>query len=216
VNALVRGHKVPERNVHRRVNALVRGHQVPELEAHRRVNALVRGHQVPELDRHRWLLVLLAGCAPPPSATETIEVPPLERYQACPLATKLGEFRVDLTAHYTAVSGSIAQAVVPGDVREVAETSGGCRLLRRRLLACPQPCGPGMTCGEAGRCLPYPDNLDAGTVTLAGLARPVKMQPDPTGRRYWDTTLPHPGYRAGANIRLQASGGELPAFTLGG
>ena len=128
----------------------------------------------------------------------------------------MGEFRVELTDSFTAVSGSVAQAVVPVDVRELVVESGGCRLLRRRQLACAPACGAGMTCGEGGRCLRYPDNLNAGTVSIGGLRGRVRMQPDPAGKRYFSTGLPHPGFTDGANIQLHASGGEVPAFSLAG
>ena len=143
--------------------------------------------------------------------------PPLASYRACSPERKVGEFRVELTASFTAVSGNIAEAVVPGDVRELVAESGGCRLLRKRQLTCVSGCGAGMTCGEGGRCLSYPDNLDAGTVRIGGLVRPVQMRPDPAGRRYFATGLPHPGFADGANIQLQASGAaRVPPFSLAG
>jgi hypothetical protein len=114
------------------------------------------------------------------------------------------------------VSGSIAEAPVPVDVRELVAASGACRLLRRRVLACDPVCTAGMTCGEAGRCRRYPDNLDAGTVGVTGLRCQVQMRPDPVSRRYFDTSLPHPGFAPGADIRLRASGAALPPFSLAG
>jgi hypothetical protein len=174
----------------------------------------------PRHTRIATMLVLALGACQgtgsPPVEPLPGPVEPLRSYQACPLAAKVGEIRVELGARATAVSGQIAAGVVPVQVREVVAEANGCRLLRRRQLFCDPPCASDSTCGDAGRCVPYPDNLDAGTITVAGLARAVKMRPDPTGRRYWDTTLPHPGFRTGADIRLWASGGQLPPFTLGG
>ena len=170
-------------------------------------------------------LLLLAACgssagdASSPTcrgpAASPPEAGPLP-YRACPLVAKVGEFRIERTERFTGVSGSVAEAIVPGDLRELVAETAGCRLLRRRLLACDPTCAPGMTCGDGGRCVRYPDNLDAGTVTLDGLLCPVTMRPDPTGRRYWDSTLPHPAFEAGAPIRLTASGGALPPFALAG
>ena len=51
---------------------------------------------------------------------------------------------------------------------------------------------------------------------MSGLLRPVKMEPDPAGRRYWDTNLPHPGFTPGANIHLRAAGAALAPFSLSG
>jgi hypothetical protein len=160
---------------------------------------------------------LLAACGGSPASPEPPPMgPPLAAYRTCPLDQKVGEFRVELTESFTAVSGSVAEAVVPVDLRELVVESGGCRLLRKRQLICNPACSAGMTCGEAGRCIRYPDNLDAGTVRIGGLARPVKMQPDPAGRRYFTTGLPHPGFADGANIQLQASGAAVPPFSLAG
>jgi hypothetical protein len=170
---------------------------------------------------------LLAGCGQgadpagrtavcrPPEPAET-PVTPVVSYRRCPLASKVGEFLVELGERFTAVSGSVAEAPVPVDVRELVAESGPCRLLRRRLLACDPTCTGGMTCGEAGRCLRYPDNLDAGTVGVTGLRCQVEMRPDADSRRYWNTTLPHPGYAPGVAIRLRASGAALPPFSLAG
>jgi hypothetical protein len=165
------------------------------------------------------LLAALAACqTPDTTSADPLPGPlePLRSYRACPQETRVGEVRIELGERATAVSGQIAAGVVPVQVREVVAEASGCRLLRRRQLFCDPPCAPDSTCGDNGRCLPYPDNLDAGTITVAGLARAVKMRPDPTGRRYWDTTLPHPGFHPGATIRLWASGAQLPPFSLGG
>jgi hypothetical protein len=169
--------------------------------------------------------VLWAGCGEqaPPSPPSCLAPPPAESLPAaavphrrCPLERKVGEFVVELGERYTAVSGGIAEAPVPVDVREVVAEAGSCRLLRRRQLACVPACGAGMTCADGGRCLRYPDNLDAGTVEVKGLRCQVQMRPDPTARRYSNTTLPHPGYTPGASIHLAATGADVPAFSLVG
>jgi hypothetical protein len=159
----------------------------------------------------------------PPSPATCLAPPPADSVPAasvphrrCPLERKVGEFLVEMGERYTAVSGGIAEAPVPADVREVIAEAGGCRLLRRRQLACFPACGAGMTCGDGGRCLRYPENLDAGTVEVKGLRCQVQMRPDPTARRYSNTTLPHPGYTPGASIHLAATGADVPAFSLVG
>jgi hypothetical protein len=171
-------------------------------------------------------LAALAGCgssgsAPPDAGGDGGATRPFV-YRSCGAGdaglagAKVGEFRVELGASFTAVSGSIAAGVVPGDVRDVVAEAAACRLLRKRRLACIPSCTTGFTCGEGGACIPYPENLGAGAVTVTGLARPVKMNPDPVGKRYWDTTLPHPGFEPAADIQLGAAGGELPPFALAG
>jgi hypothetical protein len=137
-------------------------------------------------------------------------------YRTCDLATKVGEFRVQLDESYTAVSGAVADGVVPGDVPELSTQSGGCRLLKRRNLFCNPRCQSDTTCGTQGQCVPYPAGRSAGTVTITGLARPAVMMPSALGKRYDDSKLPHPGFQPGASILLRAAGEELRAFALRG
>ena len=170
--------------------------------------------------------VLLASCgeqadrrprrrlsaAGPADTPATAAVP----YRRCPLASKVGEFLVERAERFTAVSGSIAEAAVPGDVRELVEEVGGCRLLRRRLLACFPACAGGMTCGEWGRCVRYPDNLDAGTVGGEGLRCPVRcaptLPPAGTGTRRCLIRLSS----RGPPFTSPRAGARCPAFSLVG
>jgi hypothetical protein len=162
------------------------------------------------------MIALALACASSAPEEPGPTGPPLMSSRDCPPGQKVGDFRIDLAASFTAVSGSVAAGVVPVDVPELVAESGGCQLLRRRRLVCATPCGAGLTCGEDGRCLPYPANLDAGTVRVGGLLRPVTMRPEPTTRRYFATGLPHPGFTPGADIHLAASGAQLPPFALAG
>jgi hypothetical protein len=138
-------------------------------------------------------------------------------YRPCALGTRVGGFKVDLAESFTSVSGSVAAGVVPMEVRRLVEERDGCRLLQRRTLHCSPACESQMTCAEEGRCIPYPDNLDAGAVTVDGLAKTVRMTAHPQGRHYFDNSLPHPGFRAGADVRLTGAGSRaVAAFALRG
>ena len=174
---------------------------------------------LPRLRERAWPLAVCValGCgdASEPGEPAFHDPGPLA-YTPCEEAAKVGDFRVELTEQYTAVSGNVASAVVAADVPELVRALGDCRLERQRELFCDPPCGGGLTCGDGGRCVPYPANLSVGTVSLWGLAAPVHMEPDAQGRRYWDTDLPQPGFEPGASIHLQASGGSLEPFTLRG
>lgn len=155
-----------------------------------------------------------SGTAPDGGGDRQPELPFV--YRGCPLDQKVGGFKIALEKDFTSVAGSISQAVIPAEVREVVIESDGCRLLRKRNLVCLPRCTPGETCGEGGNCIPYPENLDAGIVTLSGLARSVRMTPGATSRTYWDNTLPHPGFQPGASIRLETTGGDIQPLSLRG
>jgi hypothetical protein len=166
-----------------------------------------------------WLVAgCLLGCgdhAPERREPEFHDPGPLA-YRPCEKAQKVGDFRVELAQQFAAVSGSVASEVVAADVPELVRELAGCRLERQRSLFCDPACGGGLTCGEGGSCVPYPENLDVGSVSVWGLVEPVHMEPDAQGRRYWDTDLAQPGFAPGADIHLQADGGSLESFTLRG
>jgi hypothetical protein len=164
-----------------------------------------------------WM-ALLAGCAGSSGAPAGPPAPDAGPfvYRTCDLPSKVGDFRIQLEPSFTAVSGAVAAAVVPGDVPAVASQDGDCRLLRRRNLFCDPPCDGQSTCGEQGRCLPYPAGLSAGTVSISGLAAPVSMMPGQIGHHYDYTKLPQPGFQPGAEVLLRAEGGEVGPFVLQG
>lgn len=163
-------------------------------------------------------LVAVAGCGSAAGTPDAAPAPLPDAgpfvYRTCDLAAKIGEFKVQLDESFTAVSGAVAAGVVPGAVPALARQEGECRLLRRRNLYCEPACDGQSTCGEDGRCIPYPLGRSAGTVTIAGLAAPVTMTPAPLGKHYHHNTLPHPGFRPGDQILLHAAGGEVGPFTL--
>ncbi|MBL9099651.1 MAG: hypothetical protein JNL82_01770 [Myxococcales bacterium] len=135
---------------------------------------------------------------------------------ACPLETKVGEFKVTLEDIYSAFSGVVADGVVPITVLETVGEEGGCRLLRRNNPVCDPPCQPGTTCDFSGECIVYPANHDVGTVTVTGLVQPVVVEPVMPTYDYFDSTLMHPACEPGSAIALTATGGDYAAFTLYG
>src|SRR5205814_3183715 len=135
-------------------------------------------------------------------------------YQTCDLATKVGEFRIQLDSAFTAVTGTIASGVVPAAVPKLVAEAGGCRVTQLRNLFCDPACGSGETCGEAGKCIPYPAGRNAGTVSISGLAVPVTM--NACALRYDYVKLPQPGFAPGADIQLRTSGADVAPFFLRG
>ena len=138
-------------------------------------------------------------------------------YAPCELNERVGEFRVDLTDSYTGIQGKVQDGVVPGNVPELVQTVGECRLYTARVLFCDPACGSDATCGDNGTCVPYPASHSVGTVTVGGLMEAVEMTSTAPGHFYTNSgSLPHPGFATGAHIKLSASGGDYEAFELGG
>ena len=137
---------------------------------------------------------------------------------ACDLEDKVGWFVVQHEVEYTVVSGEVRDSVVPSAVLENVLEQGGCRLLRSNNPFCDPPCAWDETCDFDGDCIPYPTNLDVGTVTITGLNKEVSMEPPGGGlpASYFDTEMPHPGFEPGAAIQLDASGNDTAGFTLYG
>jgi len=165
------------------------------------------------------LLFVAAGCGgetAPSADAGPIDVSDLE-YRPCDPAARVGTFRIDLAAEYTGVSGTVAEGVVPQDVPVLADEVGECRLWDPPSLFCDPACEPGQTCDADGTCIPYPANLDVGTVTVAGLLVSLRMTPLPPANLYTNPDpLPHPGFEPGAGIELVATGGDAEPFTLHG
>ena len=154
-----------------------------------------------------WLL----ACATPEPAAALPDPATVPLEGACPAASRYGGFEVSVAEGYSTVSGSVADGVVPTSVPTEVTTDGECRLLRRENPYCDPGCESGETCDLDGTCVPYPTNLDVGTVTLEGLAESLSLTATPPSNTYFDTDVPHPVYAADATIELVA-----PGFTLHG
>lgn len=128
-------------------------------------------------------------------------------YAPCPLASHVGGFDIILGDGFTAVQGQVFDAVTPSRVLEPLATAGACIWLRSPTLVCNPGCTGGQICGPGGTCIAAPVAQDVGTVTVAGLAAAVSMPARPPAYFYSFTgALPHPGFAAGAGMRLEADG----------
>ncbi|MDC0706938.1 hypothetical protein POL68_00480 [Stigmatella sp. ncwal1] len=138
-------------------------------------------------------------------------------YTPCALEERAGQFTVELGDGSTSVQGRVLNGVVPSNVRQVEAQEGPCRLLRGRSLFCNPACGASQTCGEDGVCIPYPTPQDVGTVQIRGLKAALSLTPN-SAKFYFNggSSLPHPGFDAGAALTLEARGAEVPAFSLRG
>jgi hypothetical protein len=124
---------------------------------------------------------------------------------------------------YVAVQGRVASAPQP-PLLTLDETArdGSCKIEEPSAPFC-QSCRDGV-CTKGGICVPHPQPRSAGTVTIEGLATqggsaPVRMSPEPPYFFYQpgaDVKIQYPPFVEGAPVRLNASGGDLPAFEISG
>lgn len=159
------------------------------------------------------LLVLAAGCG----SDGGVSIDPGERAGHCADDTRVGAFEIALNDGFTSVQGTVADAVAPTQITEVVATEGDCVLVQPPALFCDPVCGSGTTCDASGSCVPAPQGVSVGTVTVDGLASAVEMTASPPVFFYTNTgTLEHPGFAEGADIVLTASGaGDIEPFALG-
>lgn len=149
-----------------------------------------------------------------PAATE-LELGPGE---VCDRAARIGTFRLDLGADRTTFAGTLTDAVVPAAVLELLAEEDSCQLLGPRSLFCDPGCESGTTCSADGSCIPTPENLTVGDVSVSGLLAPLEVSPHPITSNYTASILdPFPSFEAGAALSLSATGdGDIGAFTLDG
>jgi hypothetical protein len=132
----------------------------------------------------------------------------------CDQAADLGGFVVEATQDYSVVSGDVSDGVVPMSVLDQVTVSGDCRAMQRNNPYCDPACTAGETCDFDGECVPFPQTVDLGSVTIAGLVADVIMAPVSPGYTYFDTSLSHPAFAAGALIELKTGQGNTGAGAL--
>lgn len=159
------------------------------------------------------IAILVVGCG----ATDPADDGPIRLRGACAEDSRVGGFRVEAENTESFVSGAVADAVNPSSVPEETVAAVGCRLLVSRNFFCDPACRGGELCGPGNDCQPFPRNQDVGRVTISGLATEVELDALAPGSDYLATTLPHPVFADGAEIRLRASGafGEISLDGVG-
>lgn len=137
---------------------------------------------------------------------------------ACDEAEFVGAFEIILAAAYTAVQGQVFDSVAPLNVSVVDRAEGECALLRPPSLFCQPSCEVGQTCGPDEECVPQPEPIDLGPVTVSGLTAAVEMEARAPVYFYtFRGDLPHPGFAEGDPIRLDGAGLDAIApFSLRG
>jgi len=135
---------------------------------------------------------------------------------ACDLDKRIGGFLIEVgLANY--VDGEVKNAVQPNTVLDEVQRDGACVLRKKTPPFCDPACDlTTQVCGLDETCQPAPRNQDVGRVTVAGLSHEVSLEADGQ-KRYSDTTFTAAPFSPGAQIQLDAAGGDtVPAFRLRG
>lgn len=136
-------------------------------------------------------------------------------YKRCAADNRVGAITAALRDGFTSVQGAITNGVRPIDVLDVQMSAAGCELLRPKTLFCNPGCTGSTTCDDSGMCVPLPENQSVGTVTVTGLAAAVEMTARaPVNFYNFTGNIPHPGFVAGAEIGLTATGDAIGGFSL--
>ena len=110
---------------------------------------------------------------------------------------------------HSEVTGAIADGVNWGATPVLREDAGECELYEFSPWDCTPACEAGAMCNDEGECVPYPTNLDVGTVVVDGLVVPVQIEPDASfDYTYQGPDLPCPPYEPGQEILLRVEGGS--------
>jgi hypothetical protein len=143
--------------------------------------------------------------------------PSQELRGACDIAERVGRFSIEKQKDFGVVTGTILDGVVPTSIPELIAEQDGCKVYKRRNLACFPACVGAETCGEEGSCIPYPLQISVGTITVDGLTKPTMMEPQKPGAVYFAPGADNPPFELGSNIVLAAAGtDDHPAFELFG
>jgi hypothetical protein len=118
-----------------------------------------------------------------------------------------GVIRLHNEDYYAYVDGAVSDRP-PIDFQVEAERSGLCRLLTYTPSSCDPGCGPLEVCLES-TCVPYPERLGAGALTLTTEGTPTEIQPDALHGYLYELD----GQVTG-EISVSAAGDEVPGFEI--
>ena len=100
---------------------------------------------------------------------------------------------------------------------EIVVEEGSCRYLRHHLGECDPPCESPLFCDATEECVPHPQGLYGGALTINGLTTSVEIDPDPdyyTGSYSLPLDLPDDLFFGDDTIQAELEGADFPAFTV--
>lgn len=130
---------------------------------------------------------------------------------ACETADHVGWFELaqwedEPDLEFSTVTGTVQDAVIPTTILFEEQVEGQCTLWRKINPYCEDACDSDQVCTHDGECVPWPQQLDVGTVRVEGMLQDLAMEPDGFNN-YWDTNVSHPLFEPGAPIRLTSDNG---------
>jgi hypothetical protein len=151
----------------------------------------------------------------PPDDSSAIQYPPTLP-GACDNGTEIGFIEVSHTSQGLAlVAATIEDSAYPNETLTVVETDGGCTMMRKENPFCDPTCESGFTCNLEGKCVPYPEVIEVGTIVITGTTVTHTMEPQ--SGYYWDGDAKPPLFAPGDAITATTSGSaKMEPFQLHG
>ncbi len=135
--------------------------------------------------------------------------------EMCAAEERIGSFRLYLGEDRTIFSGAVSNGITPRAIPEVIDEVGSCRLLGPRDLFCSEGCASGETCAGEDTCVPVPENVSAGSVSVVGANEPIELEPNGITLGYSASLVDsYPGFNAGSPIHLSAGGDVTEPFEM--
>jgi len=136
------------------------------------------------------------------------------RFGSSPSYVRVAERGSGTGEEYEGSVSVVLYAEAPPAPHEEVAREGACRLLTWEPAFCDPFCRDGL-CIRENECVPWPDRLSAGRVTVEGTVRDLALDPD-VDDYYSLVGDPLSGsvFEPGATVTASAVGDEFPAFTL--
>jgi hypothetical protein len=138
---------------------------------------------------------------------------------ACENGTRVGYVEISHTSHDDAlVYAEVNDSVLPTSELTLIEEKNGCKMMRKENPFCDPTCESGYTCNLDGKCVPYPERIDVGTIEITGTTAPYTMKP--AGSKlpyYWYGDAELPMFEPGDPVKATIEGStRLAGFELHG
>ena len=117
---------------------------------------------------------------------------------------------------FARIEGLVQDGAYP-TFHEVVMEEGGCRYLKVALGSCAPACPNGEACVAGDECVPYPNAVSGGTLTINGLGAPVEITAEDwnAGMYVGPAGLPVDLFDSSDSVGAKLAGGDFPAVSLG-
>lgn len=136
---------------------------------------------------------------------------------ACAPEKRVGRFEVLEDALYgSSVAGNVADRIDALQILVAQQTEGACTLWQRKAATCTPACTGTQQCVRDQGCKAFPAPLSTGAVTVAGLVKPVVMQPKGANLDYFFTDFDAAPAAVSSKLQLTSAGAAAAALSLQG